>query len=173
MVRDGRDVASSLVSMRWGPDTLAGGIDRWKRQVRRAAAGARGVPEGRVLRLQLEDLVEDDRERSYQRLLEFLEVEDEDAMRSHFEENMNPRVAHMGRWRELPEDDRKEVTRLYRRALEQLAGEGVEIAGELAARAELELRDRSAPSRPTPPEPAEEPGRVRGLVHRLRSRAST
>lgn len=97
VVRDGRDVACSLVSLPWGPDSVVSAVGGWARQLRAADAAARAVGEGRVLTLNIVDLAMDDRERSYERLLDFLGVEDEHGMREHFENKLLPGGANPGR----------------------------------------------------------------------------
>ena len=138
MVRDGRDVACSLVSLPWGPDSLLGGIARWERQLRAADAGAHGIPADRLLEMQLEDLVVRDREGSYNRLLGFLGVEDAPEMRAHFQNRMVAGNANLARWQlDLSEHQQGELTRAYERSLESLSRDGIRSADVLVKRAGL------------------------------------
>ena len=126
VVRDGRDVACSIARMPWGPDSVTEAIGFWADRLRRAEAGARAAPPGRILVIHLEDLVLLDRERSYKRLLDHLGMEDEPAMRAFFESELTPERAHLGRWRsELEDVERREVTSVYSETLERLRAEGV------------------------------------------------
>jgi hypothetical protein len=129
VVRDGRDVACSIARMPWGPDSVPEAIGYWADRLRRAEVGARGAPPGRILVIHLEELVLLDRERTYGRLLDYLGMNDEQAMRAFFDSELTPERAHLGRWRtELDEAEQREVTAVYRETLERLRGEGVSSA---------------------------------------------
>lgn len=139
VVRDGRDVACSLASLPWGADSVVGAIGGWQRQMKAADAGARELGGERVLTLNIADLAIDDRERSYERLLDFLGVEDDHGMREHFENKLLPGAANPARWEiDLAGYEQQELERAYERALGELAAEGVAAAGDLARRAGLE-----------------------------------
>jgi hypothetical protein len=99
VMRDGRDVAASVVRLPWGPSTHAAALRFWRDSLREADEAARRLPADRLLVLQLERLVGSDRFGSYRRLLDFLEVEDEPAIRSFFDTEVTPERAHIGRWR--------------------------------------------------------------------------
>jgi sulfotransferase family protein len=129
VVRDGRDVASSIARMPWGPDTVPEALEYWADRLRRAESGAREVAPGRILVLHLEDLVLLDREGSYRRLLEYLRMEDERAMRAFFDAEVTAERAHLGRWRaDLDEQGRERLTLAYRDVLRRLREEGVTCA---------------------------------------------
>src|SRR2546421_2246442 len=66
-VRDGRDVASSLVSRGWQPD-LDQALSWWEKRMLRAHRGLRKLPEDNVYAVNLEDLVLHRREETYARL---------------------------------------------------------------------------------------------------------
>lgn len=138
MVRDGRDVAASLVNRPWGPDSLLGGLARWERQLRAADAGAREMAPGRLLQVNLEDLVVGDREGTYRKVLDFLQIEDEAGMREHFDNKMVPGKANLARWQiDLSESQQQELTSAYLRSLESLSRDRVASADDLARRAGL------------------------------------
>lgn len=144
VVRDGRDVACSLVNLAWGPDSVVSAVGGWARQVRAADAGARAVDDGRVLTINIADLAIHDRERSYERLLEFLGIEDDHGMREHFENKLLPGAANPGRWEiDLAPYQQHELERAYEAALGELSGEGVAAAADLSRR----LGDAGAPAR--------------------------
>jgi Sulfotransferase family len=129
VVRDGRDVACSIARMPWGADTVPEAIEFWAHRLRRAEVGARAAPPDSVLVVHLEDLVMLDRDRAYERLLHYVGLEDEPAMRSFFDSELTPERAHLGRWRaELDPQAQEEVTALYREVLRQLHAEGVSSA---------------------------------------------
>ncbi len=138
VVRDGRDVACSLVGLPWGPDSVVNAVSGWERQLRAADAGARELTEDRVLTLNIADLAIDDREPAYDRLLEFLGIEDDSGIREHFENKLLPGAANPGRWEiDLATFEQRELSRAYEQALEALASDGVAAATDLARRVGL------------------------------------
>ncbi len=129
MVRDGRDVACSVTTRGWGPNSPMRGIRWWEKRLRAAAAGERGIPQDRLFVMRLEDLLLRDREGSYGRLREFLELEDEKKMRRYFDRKLLAENANLGRWREdLPPRRAARFERRYERALERLKADGIESA---------------------------------------------
>jgi hypothetical protein len=135
VVRDGRDVACSLVSLPSGADSVVNAVSGWERQVRAADAGAREVGDDRVLTLSIADLAIHDRERSYEGLLGFLGLEDDTGMREHFENKLLPGAANPGRWEiDLDDYQQHELQRAYERSLDDLSADGVTAVAELASR---------------------------------------
>ena len=126
VVRDGRDVACSVVPLAWGPDDVAEALLWWAEAVQAGDRAASGVPPDRVLTIRLEDLVRDRREETYGRLLEFLELPDEAAMRRWFEQDVTVERAHIGRWAaDVEPGERAGFQALYEQVLARLAVEGV------------------------------------------------
>jgi hypothetical protein len=127
-VRDGRDAGSSKVGKRQKrehPRDARQGVAWWQGRLAEAEAGARSVPAGRLLTISLDELVAGDREASYARILDFLEIADEPAMRAFFEAEMTAENAHRDRWREgLDQAGQAEVAEAYERALAEIEGEG-------------------------------------------------
>jgi hypothetical protein len=104
-LRDGRDVACSVAPLFWGPDDLDEALDWWASRMERGFAACDAIPTDRVLVVQLEHLAITAREREYDRLRGFLDLEDDPAMRAFLEERMRPESAHVGRWRvDVPPD---------------------------------------------------------------------
>jgi hypothetical protein len=134
-VRDGRDAGSSKVSKRQKrshPRDGAEGLRWWEGRLRKIEAGVRGLPEGRLLTISLDELVAGDRERDYGRLLSFLELEDEPAMREFFDDEMSGSAAHKERWREgLSPAAQEQLERDYELTLERLEREDFHCAVEL------------------------------------------
>jgi hypothetical protein len=139
-VRDGRDAASSVATKTWGPDSIVKGVDWWADRLRAIEVGVRGSEDGAAYALGpaelcvvvLDDLVWGDREGAYGRLLDFLGVDDDDAMREFFGERMNPAAAHLSRWRQgLGRIGRWRVQRRYEGALAALEREGNHVARPL------------------------------------------
>lgn len=98
-LRDGRDVACSVVRMPWGPSHLDDALDWWATRMEAGFVACEHLPADRVLMLRMEDFVLHDREAQYAGLLAFLGVEDDPKMRTFFETRMTADKAHAGRWR--------------------------------------------------------------------------
>ena len=125
MVRDGRSTAASVMAERWGPDDPIEAIDWWEKRMRRAHAGLQGVPKESVLILSLEDLVVLDRDASYQRVLDFLGVSDDPAMREFFTEQMPAERVGLEKWRtKVPDPEGFEAA--YQEAVQRLNADGLE-----------------------------------------------
>lgn len=60
IVRDGRDVARSLVAQEWGPDSISEAAEEWRSSVVAGRAGAAGLGGG-VLEVRYEELLRDPR----------------------------------------------------------------------------------------------------------------
>ena len=137
-VRDGRDSGSSKVGLRQKPHhptDVASGIDFWADRLRQAEQGVRGLSDGDTRRLHvisLDELVQSDRENTYTELLDFLDIEDEPAMREFFETEMTADAAHRERWRKgLDEAEQERITDLYETTLERLEAEDYHCASVL------------------------------------------
>lgn len=125
-VRDGRDVACSLVRLPFGPENVLAALARWNLHLRRADASVRRLPPERVLTMRLEELLLTHREERFAALLEFLGLEEYDAIRTTFDTELTAENGHLGRWRvELPEAERDELDRRYREVLAQMEADGI------------------------------------------------
>lgn len=143
VVRDGRDVACSLVSHGSGLDSVVSAVTAWERQLRAADAAAREVAPDRVLTLDIEELAITDREATYERLLDFLGIEDDRGIREHFENKLLPGAANPGRWEiDLADHQQRELERAYSTALERLRADDVGPAKDLLRRSEVTGTDR-------------------------------
>lgn len=134
-VRDGRDAGASKVTKRQKrhhPRDGAEGIAWWEERLRRIDAAVREIPEDRLLVISLDDLAYGDRDRAYARLLEFLDLDDEERMHEYFEREVTATNAHRDRWRDgLDPDAQEELRRAYEQTLERLARDGIHCAPEL------------------------------------------
>ncbi|MDX6653250.1 MAG: hypothetical protein QOJ38_2031 [Solirubrobacterales bacterium] len=127
IIRDGRDVASSVVALNWAPETMNEGVDWWQRRLSAAEQGAAAVPAERLLVLSFEDLVANDRRRSFERLLDFLAVprlrrrHREPEIHAYFEEHFNLESANVSRWRkDLTADETQTLNAYFATVLEGL-----------------------------------------------------
>jgi hypothetical protein len=127
VVRDGRDQACSIVRLPFRGDTVTGELGLWARDLKLAEQGTRSLPADRLLVMQLEDLVLFDREASLERLVDFLELDDDlEPVREFFEAEVTPERAHIGRSRvELSPAERDEVDAVYGKWREELLAEGI------------------------------------------------
>jgi hypothetical protein len=126
MVRDGRDVACSVIRKPWGPASVTGAIDWWDERMRECHAATSRIPAESYYIVHLEDLAERKRPRTYKRVLRFLGIEDETRIRRYFRREISAEAANVGRWKtELSESEQRKVNRLYRRTIEQLKADGI------------------------------------------------
>lgn len=126
MVRDGRAVAAGMLNNREMTDDPLRALAIWSRRVRSAHAAAGSMPRESMLTLELERLVARDRACSYARLVEFLEVGDDESMRGFFDERISAAAAHFGRWRErVSPQVAGQIDQRHGELLEALGREGI------------------------------------------------
>lgn len=113
-VRDGRDVASSVVSMRWGPFDPIDAVRWWGRRLEKAFAASAAIPPTRSIVVQLEDLTTYARERELARLLAWAGLDEDPDVRTFFEREVSPERSHGRRWRrEVPPDRLEQFEAVY------------------------------------------------------------
>jgi Sulfotransferase family len=99
MVRDPRDVIASLLTKNWGPTTPMEGLTWIEKRLTDGHNALRSIPDKQKITIALEDLAINTRELSYKKLLDFLNLSDSPAMRKFFEEELTPKNATSGRWK--------------------------------------------------------------------------
>jgi hypothetical protein len=125
-VRDGRDVAASVVTMPWGPATHLEALDWWAERIRAAHHGTAAADPDRVHTVRLEELLHLDRDRTLGTLLGRLGFTDDERLRTYFDRRMSAEHGHVGRWRaELDAAQRDAFDGRYRELLAAMADEGV------------------------------------------------
>jgi hypothetical protein len=82
LIRDGRDVALSVLGMNWGPSTVPEAAFRWKKRILRAREQVPRI--GHYIEVRYEDLVRDT-EGTLRRVCEFTELPYDDAMLRYHE----------------------------------------------------------------------------------------
>jgi hypothetical protein len=143
IVRDGRAIAGGHVKKIDMTDDPVEALDRWGRMIRASHAGMNAVPAEHVLKLKLDDLVYHDREGSFERVVEFLEIDDPGPMREFFDRRITPRKAHVGQWRErMPPPEARKVDRRYRRMIRGFHRDGIDWVPEPEPREPLLRRFR-------------------------------
>lgn len=126
MVRDGRAVAGGHLKKIDMTDDPMEALAKWEQMIRASHDAIRSVPEQSVLVVHLDDLVAGDREATYRRVVEFLEVEDDSSMRRYFDRRISADRAHVGQWRErMPPPEARRVDRRYRKMIRELHRDGV------------------------------------------------
>jgi len=127
-IRDGRDSGSSKVAKRQKPEhprDAFEGLGWWVERLERNERAIAELPADRILHLSLDQLVAGDRETCYRSLLEFLGIDDEPAIRDHFETEVTEAQANRGRWRRgLDDAEQADLAGRYERVLEQLSERG-------------------------------------------------
>lgn len=98
--RDPRDVIASLLTKDWGPSTPLEGIEWIEARLRSDHDALRAVAPNQVLVIHLEDLVTNSPEETYLKVLDFLQLQDEPAVRKFHTTKMTAENASSGRWRD-------------------------------------------------------------------------
>ena len=99
MVRDPRDVIASLLTKNWGPTTPMEGLTWIEKRLTDGHKALQSVPAQQKITIALEDLAINRREETYQRVLTFMGLEDSQAMRDFFAQELTPENATSGRWK--------------------------------------------------------------------------
>ena len=97
--RDPRDVIASLLTKEWGPNSPLEGIEWIESRLRADNDALKAIDPKQVLVIHLEDLVTNSPNETYSKLLDFLELQDEPAMRKFHTTKMTSENASSGRWK--------------------------------------------------------------------------
>lgn len=127
IVRDGRDVAVSMVLRPWGDRDPLVNLERWADLVRLGHRALSELPPERRLTVSFEDVVLHRRGESFERVLGFCELDEVESVRRHFERNVSIDRAHIGRWRqELAGPAADAFDARHAEIAEELRAEGVD-----------------------------------------------
>lgn len=99
MVRDPRDVISSLLTKNWGPNTPLEGIEWIEKRIIQGHTALQAIPSDQQITIRLEDLVINDRLNTYNKLLKFLGLKDSAEMQIFFDSKITSIAASTGRWK--------------------------------------------------------------------------
>ena len=127
IIRDGRDVAFSVSKEKWGPNNPYKALDWWANRIKVANQSLKKVRNSDQMQLRLEDLIVNNRNAEYQRVLNFLEIEDHDLTREYFETQMLPEHMSKGEWQQEVKDPDL-YNKKYESILKNLKAKGIEIA---------------------------------------------
>jgi hypothetical protein len=126
MIRDGRDVALSVAREKWGPNDPFKALDWWANRLLVAHQSLSQVPGVDQMQLRLEDLIVNNRDFEYMKILRFLNIEDFSTVRDYFNQQMLAENMNQAEWRTVVKDpvlyDRK-----YEKILKKLRSKGIEI----------------------------------------------
>jgi Sulfotransferase family len=125
VIRDGRDVASSLIAVGWQTD-VGEALGWWEERMRRGHEQCRSLPPGALLTVRFERLLRDDREGCLRELHSFMGWEEDPRVRGFFTRRMPLEEAHIGRWQKhFSGRERELVAAEYAAILERLEAAGV------------------------------------------------
>jgi hypothetical protein len=123
MIRDGRDVACSVVKEKWGPSEHFEALEWWRERLMKVLSESKKNPEA-IIHVWLEDLIHFDRDESFDRILSFTNLPEAAAMRRYFDDEMLPRAAHSNRWQSEARQPERFSNR-YKEIYEELIGLGL------------------------------------------------
>ena len=123
IMRDGRDVASSVIKERWGPDSFDDALIWWSKRMKTILQNTQELND-QVLHIWFEDLVHFNRDVTLRKILNFLEVSEDDGIRKYFDEIVIPASANSGRWRNEVLD-KERYARRYEGLIKKLVERGL------------------------------------------------
>lgn len=128
IIRDGRDVAASFVEQTFGPNEILESLREWGRRSLRMHQAVQRCRPGRILTIDMLDMVQNAREESLQQVCEFLNIPLDPGMMQWFADNVSVDRAHVGRWRTQFDDDTTDkINTLYASLVADLRKQGVRI----------------------------------------------
>jgi hypothetical protein len=126
VIRDGRDVASSVVKEKWGPSEHFAALDWWKKRIVTGQVALSKIKTENKLELRIEDLVIHQREATFEKIKVFLDLPSSKRIDSYFEDEILPEKLHAGRWKSEPVNAEKFSAR-YQTILQDLSANGIHI----------------------------------------------
>jgi len=124
MKRDGRNTIASVLKEHWGPTDPIKAIFWWKNRIISSHQALQRVPRENVIEIYLEEFAHFDRENQYQRLLTFLEIEDEPGIRSYFDGKVEGDRVIAQKWRD--EITHPEFESKFEQVYRELVAAGIE-----------------------------------------------
>ena len=128
IIRDGRDVAASFVEQTFGPNEILESLREWGRRSLRMHQAVQRCRPGRILTVDMLDMVQNAREESLEQVCSFLNIPLDPGMMEWFADNVSVDRAHVGRWRTQFDDETTEkINALYASIVADLRSKGVRI----------------------------------------------
>lgn len=91
IIRDGRDVASSIARQPWGANTYLSALEYWRDLIEISRGQLSCIPQNQLLEIKYEDLVQDP-EKIIKDVLEFIGVDYEPSMLSNYYMNLDKKL---------------------------------------------------------------------------------
>lgn len=133
VMRDGRDVAASFVKKNFGPDDPLEALGLWHQRLIKAHEAQLGADTRSILKINLADLVTQQRVATLERLMKFLDLDLSQDVIEWFESEVTLESAHVGRWSdEFSDRISRELNSRYEKMLTEL----VPLGAYLPANAE-------------------------------------
>jgi len=126
VIRDGRDVASSVVKEKWGPSEHFAALDWWKKRMVTGQMALSKIKTENKLELRIEDLVIHQREATLEKIKAFLDLPSNKRFDAYFQDEILPEKLHAGRWKSEPVNATKFSAR-YQAILQELNANGIKI----------------------------------------------
>jgi hypothetical protein len=126
VIRDGRDVASSVLKEKWGPSEHFAALNWWKKRIVTGQVALSKIKTENKLELRIEDLVIHQREATFEKIKIFLDLPSNKRIDSYFEDEILPEKLHAGRWKSEPVNAVKFSAR-YQAILQELSTNGIHI----------------------------------------------
>ena len=126
VIRDGRDVAASVVKEKWGPNEHFAALDWWKNRMVTAQRALSKIKIENKLELRIEDLVIHRREETLSKITEFLNLPSNKRFEAYFKDEILPEKLHAGRWKSEPVSPTK-FNAKYQSILQELSSSGIKI----------------------------------------------
>lgn len=128
MIRDGRDVAASFVAQKFGPTEIFASLRQWETRTLRMRQAELACAPGRILTIDMLNLVDVDRDGTLQRICDFLNLPITPEFRAWFNENVRLEDANVGRWRTQFDDETvKKIDSVYAEMVERVAAAGAQV----------------------------------------------
>lgn len=128
MIRDGRDVAASFVAQKFGPTEIFASLRQWETRMLRMRQAELACTPGRILTIDMLNLVDRDRDGTLERICGFLGLEITPDFRAWFNENVRIEDANVGRWRtQFDEPTVKKIDAVYAEMVERVAASGAQV----------------------------------------------
>ena len=128
IIRDGRDVAASFVEQTFGPNEILGSLREWHKRSLRMHQAVKACRPGRILTIDMLDMVQNKREESMTAICAFLGISVDPQMMDWFANNVSVDRAHVGRWRtQFDPKTTAQIDELYSRLVTDLRKHGVPI----------------------------------------------
>lgn len=128
IIRDGRDVAASFVEQKFGPKEIFEALDTWAQRSRRMKLAVDRCRPGRILTIDMLDLVKYRRQQTVEQVCQFLSIPADPHMVQWFDDNVSEDRAHIGRWRtQFDGPTRDRIDQHYARLVEGLRRDQVPI----------------------------------------------